>query len=177
MNSPYNPYNSGASYPQQSYPAGQPVPRVSNSGWWSGVITCACGFSGIALGLLSAILSYNTYGALNVVPSTYLSLADVDAGPSPVFSLIIGILALLLSGGAVLMGILFGNRLASQGKPRGTMLSLGLACGLAGCLLGILVMIASGCTTASYCSIKEKISNSLPPASNLPSYVSSSIGG
>lgn len=136
-----------------------PVVKQDNSlmEWLKPLIVCGAGISGIALGIASLAAAGNIYGTIGTAEKTIPSSTNITAGPSPVISLIMAILALILGAAAVVLGILFGNQAASQGKPRGTGLTIGTACGIAAVVVCLFALFFTGCATCSYCSIKDYV--------------------
>lgn len=152
----------------------QPVARPEKQDpsfkeWLLSLIVCGAGIGGIALGIASMVVASNTYGAIGAA-GDYASKADIQAGPPPVIALIMAIIALCLGAGAVVLGILFGNKAASQGKPRGAGLTIGTACGIAAVIVCIFAMFITSCSTCSYCSIKDFVDKNSTPS--VPSYYS-----
>ena len=160
---PQPPIQPGAPMPPQ-----MPKPPVNNNETL-GIISCASGIGSIGLGILSAIMSNNVYGALGAVPSTYLSQAKITAGPSPVCAMIISILALVLGIAAVGLGLVAGNANLRTGAPRGKWATLGMIFGCAGAVICLVAVIFTGCASCSYCSIKDQANQAMGAVSSLGS--------
>ncbi len=155
--------------PQQmppQMPQGPKMPFSFNSDML-GAISCVCGVTGLSLGILSAAISDNTYGALGAAGSQNLSLANIKAGMSPVLPLILSIVAILISAVAVLLALKVGNDNLLAGKSRGTIPTLGLVFGCAGCIICIIALFVTGCSACSYCSIKDQVGKTTASASSL----------
>ena len=129
-----------------------------------GVISCVGGLTGFGLGLLSAILSDNFYGILNtaannstVKSAEALAGINIQGGISPVFSLILCIIALILCVGSLLLALKVNSDNARAGKPKGVIPTLGLIFGCAGFIVCVVAMFITSCSTCSYCSIESAV--------------------
>lgn len=135
--------------------------------WLISVLVCACGIGGIALGIASIAAADNLYGVIGTTDkysqaSTTLSYLGIDSGPSPTVAVIMAVIALCLGIGAAVLGILFGSKACSKGKPRSTALTIGTACGIAAIIVCIFALFITGCTANSYCSVQnglDKVDN------------------
>lgn len=156
--------------PQQPQQPQQPKAPLFNNDML-GIISAASGVAGVALGIMSVVMSDSTYALINPVVDTssyksaqqLASLAGVNVnlkgGVSPVWALIFSILALLLSGLAVFLGITVNAERLRSGAPRGTIPTLGMVFGCAGVLVCLIAIFVTGCSTCSYCSIKSSINS------------------
>jgi len=161
---PYQPY-------QPQMPQQPKKPLFDND--MLGIISCIGGVSGLGLGLLSAILSDNTYGMLSsatnnatVKSAEALAGVNIQGGISPVFSLILCIVALILCIGSVLLAIKVNADNARAGKPKGTIPTLGLIFGCAGFIVCVVALFITSCSTCSYCSIENAVNKTTTPSQN-----------
>lgn len=136
--------------PQPPMPPKMPTPPFMNEDLL-GIISCVSGVTSFGLGILSAILSNSVYGLTTVNLS---SGSKIVPGFSPVVGFIMNIVALLLGALAVLIALKLGENNLRQGKPRGTIATLGLVFGIAGALICVVALFFTSCSMCSNCSMK-----------------------
>ena len=166
MNNPYpnNQYPAPQQPVQQAYApqpyAPQPfVPREKGFLGTNlmGIIVCALGIAGVAFGIASLAVCGNEFGA-RFAGSTdaAIAAASLVSGPAPAFGLVMCILAFLFSAGAAVLGLIFGNKLAEEGSPKGVALKVGTVFGFVGVLIFVFAIFVTSCSTCSYCSMKTR---------------------
>lgn len=155
------PVQSGAPIPPQ------PLKKPVDSNEILGIISCISGIASIGLGILSAVMSNNIYGIFGAMPSSTLVAANITAGPSPVFALIVSIVALLLGIAGAVLGLAAGNANLRTGAPRGKWATLGLIFGCAGALICIVAVFFTSCASCSFCSLKEQANGTASSLSRL----------
>ncbi len=136
-----NPYNQQPQQPQYQQPYQPPMapqaPRAPKAPL----------FNNDMLSILACTASVVGFG---------MSLLVVGATGMPVYSLILTIVAFLLSAGGCFLSFILGNKRIRSGAPRGTVATLGIIFGLAGFILCIFAIFVTGCATCNYCKLKSQ---------------------
>ncbi len=132
-----NPYGQMPQQPMMQQPMVPPPPYQQKRKFFDtemlGIVGCTTSAIGLFLSLSGAIA-----GAV---------------GPTYILGLVMQIFSVLFSSGGIVLSLLIGNRNVREGKPRGTITSLGLVLGLTGATLFLFLIFLNGCTTCYYTKI------------------------
>lgn len=167
MNNQY-PYNNQYATPQQAQPV-MPAAPAKQPGFIKqnlmGIIVCACGIASVALGIGSFVAANNVFGAAYAsrsdaaIAAAKAAGSSVVPGPAPVVGLLMAIFAGLFAAAAIVLGLIFGNKMAEEGTPKSTAMKVGIILGAVGALIFLFAIFFTSCSTCSYCSFKNEANN------------------